>query len=163
MKEKKSTKGENVRGKSAQCKLSENEYKEFKEKATALGLAVSSYLRVICLKSEICIDLKPLQNVDKSVTGKEVKGLKTIDQYKSLEKKANSLGLSIYVSLKPLEADDGVIREVTAQCRLSEDEYNELELKAKALGLDVTRYLRVVCLRAEIYVALKPLQQSEIL
>lgn len=42
-----------IRNKTIQCRLSELEYKEVEKKANELGLSVSSYLRLICLKAKV--------------------------------------------------------------------------------------------------------------
>lgn len=44
---------ETVRGKTVQCRLSDSEFKEIEKKADELGLSVSSYLRMICLKASV--------------------------------------------------------------------------------------------------------------
>ncbi|MBQ3420284.1 MAG: hypothetical protein IJH34_01160 [Romboutsia sp.] len=42
-----------IRGKTVQCRLSDYEFKEVEKKANELGLSVSSYLRMICLKANV--------------------------------------------------------------------------------------------------------------
>lgn len=48
---------ETTRLKTVQCRLSEEEFKDIEKKAEQLGLSVSSYLRMICLKAEVKIYL----------------------------------------------------------------------------------------------------------
>ncbi len=53
---------EAFRAKTVQCRLSDDEFKEIERKSSELGLSVSSYLRMICLKADVKISV----NFDKN-------------------------------------------------------------------------------------------------
>jgi predicted DNA binding CopG/RHH family protein len=100
-----------VRGKTIQCRVSDEEYNKIDSEADKIGLSVSSYSRMVCLISKIDASIDPTQFInmlkmsegykDKTIQRDKIIQCRVSDEeYQEIETKANNIGLSIISYLR---------------------------------------------------------------